>query len=202
MAGTRNSSIGPPWGIDLMTHHIKSRHCTTKLHLAPAGIRTQYLLALNPLAHPLQLKDWSIDSTTELHLAPAGIRTQYLLAWNPLPQPLQMSVNTDVSLPPLSLHTWLGSGDQLHPNRWLVSRFSGDGHSLSVTAFLRAIASHWFGPVTPPIISPFDLLTRATKPHNGQRCSASCCLDLTNVFLKTIWAPKHRTCKFCNEWFI
>ena len=98
MAGTTNSSIGPPWGIDL-THHIMSRHCTTELHLAPAGIRTQYLLALNQLAQPLQLRDWSIDSTTELYLAPAGIRTQYLLAWNPLPQPLQMSVNTDVYLP-------------------------------------------------------------------------------------------------------
>ena len=35
LAGTRNSSIGPPWGIDLMTHSIMSRCSTMEPHLAP-----------------------------------------------------------------------------------------------------------------------------------------------------------------------
>ena len=37
LAGTRNSSVGPPWGFDLMTHHTMSRHSTTELHLAVGG---------------------------------------------------------------------------------------------------------------------------------------------------------------------
>ena len=33
LAGMRNSSIGPPWGINLMTHHTMSECSTTELHL-------------------------------------------------------------------------------------------------------------------------------------------------------------------------
>ena len=34
LTGTNNSSMGPPWGIDSLTHHITSGHPTTELHLA------------------------------------------------------------------------------------------------------------------------------------------------------------------------
>ena len=32
LAGMRNSSMSPPHGIDLMTHHTMSRHSTTELY--------------------------------------------------------------------------------------------------------------------------------------------------------------------------
>ena len=35
LAETRNSSQGPPWGIDQTIHHIMSRRSTMELHLAP-----------------------------------------------------------------------------------------------------------------------------------------------------------------------
>ena len=35
LAGTRISSMSPPWGIDPMIYHTMSRHSTTQLHLAP-----------------------------------------------------------------------------------------------------------------------------------------------------------------------
>ena len=35
LAGNRNSSMGPPWGMDLTTHHTKSKCSTTELKLAP-----------------------------------------------------------------------------------------------------------------------------------------------------------------------
>ena len=35
LAGTRNSSMDPPWGLDPMIRHILSRRSTMKLHLAP-----------------------------------------------------------------------------------------------------------------------------------------------------------------------
>ena len=37
LAGTKNSSMGPPWGIDPMTHRTMSGHA--KLHIAPDTIR-------------------------------------------------------------------------------------------------------------------------------------------------------------------
>ena len=36
VAGKRNSSVGPSWGIDLTTHRTMTRRSTTQLHLAPS----------------------------------------------------------------------------------------------------------------------------------------------------------------------
>ena len=39
VAGMGNSSVGPPCGIDLMTHCTMNRHSTTKIHLSPFTCR-------------------------------------------------------------------------------------------------------------------------------------------------------------------
>ena len=35
LAGTRNSSLGPPWMVDPTTHRTMSGRSTTELHIAP-----------------------------------------------------------------------------------------------------------------------------------------------------------------------
>ena len=43
LAETRNRSLGPPWGIDLMTHRTMSRHSTMEPHLTPTVNWMNYL---------------------------------------------------------------------------------------------------------------------------------------------------------------
>ena len=52
LAGTRNSSMGPPWGINLMTHH------TTNLHLAPKIKRGKEMLYLIMHSKTFELVVW------------------------------------------------------------------------------------------------------------------------------------------------
>ena len=47
LAGTRNSSMGQPWGIDPMTHRTMSGHCTMKLHLAQCYTEVDYVVFLH-----------------------------------------------------------------------------------------------------------------------------------------------------------
>ena len=41
LAGTRNSSMDPPYGINPMNHRTRSGHSATELHLAPIFIGNQ-----------------------------------------------------------------------------------------------------------------------------------------------------------------
>ena len=53
LAGMRNSSMGPPWGIDLMTHHTISERYITELHLA--------LWCIYSHTHAVCTLDWNIN---------------------------------------------------------------------------------------------------------------------------------------------
>ena len=62
LAGTRNSSMGPPWRIDPMTHRTMSERSTSELRPAPLGSRHSSVVE-----HPLMVQ-WVSDPKLILKL--------------------------------------------------------------------------------------------------------------------------------------
>ena len=80
-----NSSMGPPWGIDLTTHHTLSGHSTTELHLAPVyklvlNVNKKEIHKLTPRNAVWCLK-WYTKSFPEFCSEPHCSKSNYLLKY-------------------------------------------------------------------------------------------------------------------------
>ena len=126
VAGTRNSSMGPPWRIDPTTHRTMSVTLTTELHLTPRC--TSFTSFVSHC-----IKNWLIHC----HICVGIIKSIYMLSW----------VEWDVHYSKISRFNHIPKLLQVITCKWRlmnIYEYANDLHSVNNILHSRTLHIHIF----------------------------------------------------------